>query len=52
MAKHPVSTKKLIVFKEKDLNRIQLLADMYAGGNFSKWIKYAALNCPPKRLVK
>lgn len=38
-------------FPEQDMNKIQLLADHYAGGNFSKWVRYAALNCPRKVLV-
>lgn len=32
-------------------NRIQLLANMYAGGSMTKWIVYAALNVNRKFIV-
>jgi hypothetical protein len=32
-------------------NRIQWLADMYAGGSMTKWIVYASLNCNRKFIV-
>lgn len=36
---------------EKEKNRIKMLADLYAFGNVSAWITYAALNAPRKRLT-
>lgn len=38
-------------FKTEEMGRIQMLADLYAGGNFSKWVRYAAINCSRKVLV-
>lgn len=32
--------------------RIRKLAELYAGGNISKWITYAALNAPRKIISK
>jgi hypothetical protein len=46
------SIKRQFRFAEKEFNKIQLLADMYAGGNVSEWIRYAALNAPRKILKK
>lgn len=37
-------------FSEEEQNRIQMLADIYAGGNFSKWVRHAALNCDRRML--
>lgn len=37
-------------FSEEEENRIQMLADIYAGGNFSKWVRHAAINCDRKML--
>jgi hypothetical protein len=48
----PVMLKKDFRVEEKVWNRIRILAKEYAGGNASKWIKYAALNAPRKYLVK
>jgi hypothetical protein len=31
-------------------NRIRMMAEIYAGGDESKWLRYAALNCRPKFL--
>lgn len=39
-------------FSEEEENRIQMLADIYAEGNFSKWVRHAALNCDRKYLGK
>lgn len=36
---------------EEAANRIQWLADTYAGGNLSLWMRYAALEAPRKYLV-
>lgn len=36
---------------EKEMNRIQWLADIYAGGNLSLWLRHAALNADRKFLV-
>lgn len=36
---------------EKEKNRIQILADRYAGGNVNLWVVYAALECPRIYLV-
>lgn len=36
---------------EKEKNRIQLLADRFAGGNINLWCVYAALECPRIYLV-
>lgn len=41
-----------IRFKPDEEARIQMLADLYAGGNFSKWIRWAAVNCNRKVLVE
>jgi hypothetical protein len=41
-----------IRFTEEEKNKIQLLADTYAGGNFSKWVRHAAINADRKVLVK
>lgn len=38
-------------FTPEDESRIQMRADLYAGGNFSKWVRHAALECPGKKLV-
>ena len=35
---------------EFEKNRLQMLADMYAGGNLSLWIIYAAMNVERKHL--
>lgn len=40
-----------IRFSAEEMNRIQMLADIYAGGNFSLWIRHGALNCDRKVLV-
>lgn len=45
--KSPMKARKMR-FTESDENRIQMLADIYAGGNFSKWVRHAALNCERK----
>ena len=47
--KHPMDARK-IRFSQEDQARIQMLADLYAGGNFSKWVRWAALNAPRKIL--
>lgn len=39
-------------FSPEDEARIQARADLYAGGNFSKWVRHAALECPGKDLTK
>lgn len=49
--KTPMKSRKLR-FPEDEMNSIQLRADIYAGGNFSKWVRYCAQNCPPKVLVE
>jgi hypothetical protein len=36
---------------ERAANRIQMLADLYAGGNLSLWVRYASLNAPLRYLV-
>lgn len=36
---------------ERTANRIKMLADLYAGGNVSLWMRYAALNAPLRFLV-
>ena len=35
--------------KEEDLEKIKALADKYAQGNLSAWIRYAAVNHTPKK---
>lgn len=47
--KSPMKARKMR-FSEMDQNKIQLRADLYAGGNFSKWVRYAALECPGRML--
>ncbi len=39
-------------FTEAEENEIQTLADIYAGGNFSKWVRHAALTGDRKMLVE
>ena len=39
-------------FSPEDEARIQMRADMYSAGNFSKWVRYAALECPGCDLEK
>ena len=34
---------------EKEKSEIQKKADLYAGGNMSAWLRYAALNHTPKK---
>lgn len=48
--KRPPMQSRKLRFSEEEQNRIQMRADMYAGGNFSKWVRYAALECPGKVL--
>ena len=38
-------------FSPEEEARIQARADLYAGGNFSKWVRHAALECPGKVLT-
>jgi len=33
-------------------NRILWLANQYAGGNVSKWLEYAGINCVRKYLIR
>lgn len=49
--KKPMKATK-IRFSQEETNKIQLLADLYAGGNFSKWVRYASVNAERKVLVK
>lgn len=35
---------------EKEKNRIQMLADLYAAGNVTAWLVHGALNAPRKQL--
>jgi len=45
------SNPRKIRFSKEEENRIQMLADLYADGNFSKWVRYAALNAP-RQIIK
>lgn len=45
------NTRIQIKCNNKIANRIKTLADLYAGGNVSLWLQYAALNCPAKFLT-
>lgn len=40
-----------IRFKPEEEARIKMKAELYAQGNFSRYIRWAALNCPPKVLT-
>jgi len=35
----------------KEFNRIQLLADIYADGNVSRWLRHASANAPRKKVL-
>jgi len=37
-----------IRISQRDKMRIQMLSDVYVGGDISKWIRYAALHCAPE----
>jgi len=38
-----------IKMTQKQKDKIQKMADLYAGGNMSDWIRYAAVNHKPKK---
>ena len=42
-----VRANKTVRLSKTETNQIQLKADVYAGGNVSKWMRYASLNCIP-----
>jgi hypothetical protein len=49
--KKPTMKPRKMRFTPDDENRIQARADLFAGGNFSKWVRHAALECPGKMLI-
>lgn len=52
MCVHMEKTQRIdIRVTPRALNRIRLLAEVYAAGDMTKWITYAALNVKPKYLV-
>ena len=48
----PALRARKIRFSAEEMNKIQMLADIYAGGNFSLWVRHGAMNCDRKVLVK
>ncbi len=49
----PKPIPKLIKMTAEELAAIQANADMYADGNVSQWIRWAAIHCrPTKRQLK
>lgn len=50
--KNPKTQVVNIRFSEYEKNKIQMLANVYANGNLSKWLTYAGLNAPRKYLTK
>jgi hypothetical protein len=52
--KKPRKTKRLppIRMTEQEYNRLVVLSELYAGGNLSLWITWAAINGPRKFITK